>query len=104
MNFGHIFPIVSSFGKLIMWIFVCIEIENRSYKQDSGHNGICSTGSKLTPKRASFETACIASCSEGQFSIYVIYPICLLVPQKDHSFGILNLDLEIYFDNIRESG
>ena len=48
-----------------MWIVVCIEIENRSSKQDTGHNGISSTGSKLTPKRACFENACLASCSEG---------------------------------------
>ena len=66
-----------------MWIVVCIEIENRSSKQDTGHNGISSTGSKLTPKRACFENACIASCSEGRFTIYIIYPICSLVPQKD---------------------
>ena len=99
MNFSHIFPIVSSFGKFIMWIVVCIEIENRSSKQDTGHNGISSTGSKLTPKRACFENACLASCSEGRFTIFKIYPICLLLQQKDPSFGIL--DLKRYFDNIR---
>ena len=82
-----------------MWIVVCIEIENRSSKQDTGHNGISSTGSKLTPKRACFENACLASCSEGRFTIFKIYLICSLVPQKDHSAGIL--DLKRYFDNIR---
>ena len=98
MNFSHIFPIVSSFGKFIMWIVVCIEIENRSSKQDTGHNGISSTGSKLTPKRACFENACLASCSEGRFTIFKIYPICSLVLQKDPSFGIL--DLKRYFDKV----